>query len=115
MSEPDLTPIGSELRARKERRKSNITAWMAGQGAKIREERGEFVYAACMQMAMGLIGRQSWRYLSRDQISECEMRALSTARVRLKGKLPLSNEAWDHQLAEVRHAWANPQPEEKAA
>lgn len=110
---PGDLAIRAELDERANRRHVNIQRWMEGQGAKIRAARAQPVYAACLMMAMEHCARASWRYLSPEQIEECEMRALSTARVKMFGPLPKTNEAWDSQLSQVRAAWA--QPEEVAA
>ncbi len=108
-----LPAIKGWLMDRDTRRHVNVQNWLEGQGAKIKTNRPFAVYAACLLMALELCPREDWKHLTPQQIAECEMRALSQARVRMFGALPKTNEAWDDQLAQVRAAWA--QPQEKAA
>jgi hypothetical protein len=105
-------PIGPELAARAARRSTSIKIWMEVQGARIRNNRHEQVYAACLLMALERCSRADWQHLTPAQIEECDMRAVSQARVRMFGpKLPPTNEAWDEQMAEIRASWAQPKQE----
>jgi hypothetical protein len=105
-------PIGDDLRAQAKRRTANIKIWMEVQGARIRNNRPEQVYAACLLMALERCSRADWQHLTPAQIEECDMRAVSQARVRMFGpKLPPTNEDWDSQIAEVRASWAQPKQE----
>ena len=107
--EKDDKPIRDELDAWRTRRSLSIIRWMEKQGAKIKATRPGPVYGLCLLMALARCGRTDWVHLSDEQIRECELRALSTARVKMFGKLPPTNEAWDEQLEQVRIGWATPQ------
>ena len=105
-------PIRAEIEARARRRSTNIKIWMEVQGARIRNNRPEQVYAACLLMALERCSRADWQHLTPAQIEECDMRAVSQARVRMFGpKLPETNEIWDDQIAQVRSSWAQPKQE----
>jgi hypothetical protein len=117
-------PIADALAKAQKRRKEAFQRWTLGQGAKIRQLKPTAVYAACALYALERAGMPDWSHpatetaagwegLTMKQVQMCEDRALSTWRVRMHGKPPISNEAWDEQIEQVRAAWA--QPQEKAA
>jgi hypothetical protein len=101
-----LPGIGPALQERARRRHINTQNWLEGQGLKIKQNRPLPVYAACLGLALELCQRADWKHLSPQQIAECEQRALSQTRVRMFGRLPATNEAWDMQMGQVRQAWA---------
>jgi hypothetical protein len=108
--------IRGALNEREARKRRVYTAWLEGQGAKIRENRPWPVYAAAARQAFSMAGGCGDRLLfSPEQIKTLEARALSTARVQMFGALPKTEAAWLDQIEQVRQAWANPMPREQAA
>jgi hypothetical protein len=101
--------IRQALKDRDERKRQALEAWHEGQGAKIRQARPEPVYNACLMLAADLAKATARVILKPEQITKCEERALSQARVQMFGALPRTNEEWTHQIEQVRESWSNPQ------
>jgi hypothetical protein len=81
---------------------------MEKQGAKIKAARPGPVYGLCLLMALARCGRTDWVHLSEEQIEECELRALSSARAKMFGNLPRTNMEWDEEISQVRAEWGRP-------
>lgn len=107
--------IKAALDARDSRWRRLFNDWHASQGQKIKAARPHPVFVACVLMAKDLcIATRDDRariQLTMDQINLCKMQALSQSRVRMFGPLPATNDMWEHQIEQVRQAWANPQSE----
>ncbi|WP_299109693.1 hypothetical protein [uncultured Bradyrhizobium sp.] len=101
--------IRGALKDRAERQKRVFSTWLQTQGAKIKQARPVAVYNACVMLAADLAKATDRVILKPEQITLCEERALSQARVAMFGALPRTNEAWQAQIEQVRVAWANPQ------
>lgn len=75
----------------KRRQAEIIAAWQAGQGAKIREARGVYVWTHCWLEAKRLAREAAWPeqpsrvVLSAEQIQRCEDQVVSTARMTAHG------------------------------
>jgi hypothetical protein len=80
--------------------------WHERQGLGVKAARPMPVFAACLALAQhkcsvaGLDVRSV--ILSAADITKCEERALSSARVAKFGPVPRDEESWRHQIAEVR-------------
>lgn len=101
--------IRGALKDRAERQKRVFSTWLQTQGAKIKQARPVAVYNACVMLAADLAKAADRVILKPEQITLCEERALSQARVAMFGALPRTNEAWQAQIEQVRVAWGNPQ------
>lgn len=75
----------------KRRQAEIVAAWEAGQGAKIREARGVYVWTHCWLEAKRLAREAAWPerpsrvVLSAEQIQRCEDQVVSTARITAHG------------------------------
>lgn len=106
---PEENSIRGALADRAARKTRNMAEWQAGQGAKIKANRPQPAYNACILLAMELSGRNQRLMLSGEQIQMCEDRALAAARLRMFGPLPRTNEAHTDQIQQVRDSWTNNQ------
>lgn len=101
------------------RSKRLYAEWEGGQGAKIKAARPLAVYGSCASMARQLADTLPPEYtrllLTTEQIEECDMRAVTSARSVRFGVPPADAEVWKQQIAQLREEWANPQLQEKAA
>lgn len=100
-----------DFRAHRERKRALEADWQAGQGAKIREARGPYVWAHCLFEAQRQAAVAAWRdhpgrvILSAEQIQACEDQVVSTARVQVHGASVLrrgDRAAWEGQTASLR-------------
>ncbi len=97
--------IRGALKDRAERQKRVFAAWLDTQGAKIKAARPVAVYNACLMLASDLAKATDRVILKPEQITLCEERAVSQARVQMFGALPRTNEEWAHQVEQVRASW----------
>jgi LAS superfamily LD-carboxypeptidase LdcB len=91
-----MTPRAREL----------FAAWHEAQGQGIKAARPMLVFAQCVLLAKercSSAGQDVRRIiLKAEDITKCEERALSSARVAKFGALPRTEEAWHEQIAKVR-------------
>lgn len=97
--------IRQALKDRAERQKRAFSAWLQTQGVKIKQARPVAVYNACVMLAADLAKQSDRVILKPEQITLCEERALSQARVQMFGALPRTSEAWQAQIEQVRASW----------
>ncbi len=106
-------PLRAALVAREARWRKLFGEWYQVQGVRLKGNRPQPVFDACILEAKDLCEKADERtarvILSAEQIRICEARALSQSRVRMFGALPKTNEAWDNQFEQVRQAWATPE------
>lgn len=107
---PDGGPA-IDFRAHRERKRAIEADWQAGQGAKIREARGPYVWAHCLFEAQRQAAVAAWRdhpgrvVLSAAQIQACEDQVVSTARIQAHGASVLrrgDRAAWEGQSEAIR-------------
>lgn len=109
MSETDDTPVRQALGMRAARKRRVFSAWLETQGVKIKQARPTPVYNACVMLAADLAKATDRVILKPEQITLCEERALSQARVAMFGALPRTNDERILQMEQVRAAWMQPQ------
>lgn len=100
-----------DFAAHRERKQAIEADWLAGQGAKIREARGPYVWAHCLFEAQRQAAIAAWRdqdsrvVLSREQIQACEDQVVSTARIQAHGASALrrgDRASWEGQTEALR-------------
>lgn len=100
-----------DFKGQRERKRALVSEWQAGQGAKIREARGPYVWAHCLWTVQAIAQQRAWDeraarvVLTAEQIQTCEDQAVSTARLSAQGAAVLrhgSNAEWDDQVARYR-------------
>jgi hypothetical protein len=101
--------------------KELFTDWYERQGRGIKEARPMAVFAACVSEAKDRCNNAPNDYaprvlLSAADITKCEERALSSARVAKFGPPPRAEETWRDQIAQVRaEMYATPAANQEAA
>lgn len=100
--------------------KSLFADWHERQGLGIKAARPMHVFAQCVLLAKERCDRATADtrrvLLKAEDITKCEERALSSARVAKFGALPRTEEAWTEQIAQVRaEMYATPNPHQQAA
>lgn len=98
------------------RAKELFADWHARQGVGIKGARPVAVFAQCLALAKAKCanaGQDVNRViLTAADITTCEERALSSARVAKFGSLPRDEETWRSQIAQVRaEMYAEPAPD----
>lgn len=88
------------------RAKELFADWHERQGVGIKSARPLMVFAQCVQMAKERcsVAREDVRrvLLKSEDITKCEERALSSARVAKFGAVPRDEQTWRDQIAQVR-------------
>ena len=88
------------------RAKELFADWHERQGLGIKAARPLHVFAQCVLLAKERcsVAREDVRrvILKAEDITKCEERALSSARVAKYGALPRDEETWREQIAQVR-------------
>ena len=97
--------------------KSLFADWHARQGEGIKAARPMHVFAQCVLLAKDRCSAATADtrrvILKAEDITKCEERALSSARVAKFGAVPRTEEAWTEQIAQVRAEMYGQPPEDR--